>query len=184
MLNARAHLVLGGARSGKSQFAEQLACEYGEQGQQLIYLASAQAKDNEMHDRISLHKQRRKDANWQVIEEPIEVVVTLKKVASNSTCILFDCLSLWLSNLMFEKADIDPLYVKQKLQQLVDTISTLPGQLIMVTNMVGLGVIPMGECSRVYVDLAGWLEQNIAKQCQQVDLVVAGLPMNLKHDHL
>ena len=182
MLDARRHLVLGGARSGKSQFAENLALSYGKQGQQLIYLASAQAHDSEMQARILQHQQRRQDANWQVIEEPIEVVKQLKTLASQHSCILFDCLSLWLSNLMFKQAEIDQDDIKRHLQTLIDAISTLPGQLIMVTNMVGLGVIPMGECSRIYVDLAGWLEQNIAKQCQQVDLVVAGLAMNLKHE--
>jgi len=175
--NHHLHLVLGGARSGKSRFAEQSALDYVQQGKkQLIYLATAQAHDQEMAKRISRHQQNR-DHQWQLVEEPLLLADRLQQCARPDTCILLDCLTLWLSNLLLHE---DGRYMESEQEALLNVLPELPGRIIMVSNTVGMGVVPMGEISRQFVDQSGLLEQSIAALCKKVTLVVAGLPMVLK----
>ena len=160
-------LILGGARSGKSRMAEQLAVA---SGLAVTYIATSQALDGEMSTRIAEH-QRRRPAQWGLIEEP------LRREAAAGRCLLVDCLTLWLTNLLLCE---DQTRLARERDALLDCLDTLPGRVILVSNETGLGVVPMGELSRRYVDLAGWLHQEVAQRCQRVLFCIAGLPMALK----
>jgi adenosylcobinamide kinase/adenosylcobinamide-phosphate guanylyltransferase len=166
-------LILGGARSGKSRLAEKLASE---SGLGVIYIATSQPLDGEMNQRVELHRQRR-PVNWSLIEEPVELARVLKQSARPDSCLLVDCLTLWLTNLLMLE---DPQRLAQEREALLDCLAELPGEIIFVSNETGLGVVPLGELTRRYVDEAGWLHQALAERCQRVVLTVAGLPMTLK----
>ena len=166
-------LILGGARSGKSRLAEKLAAD---SGLAVTYIATSQALDGEMSSRIRLHRERR-PAEWALIEEPIELARVLRESANAERCLLVDCLTLWLTNLLILE-DEARLIVER--EALLDCLSGLPGRIILVSNETGLGVVPMGELTRRYVDEAGRLHQAIAERCQRVVFTVAGLPMLLK----
>ncbi|MEQ7919263.1 bifunctional adenosylcobinamide kinase/adenosylcobinamide-phosphate guanylyltransferase [Xanthomonas sp. WHRI 1810A] len=166
-------LILGGARSGKSRLAERLA---NDTGLDVIYIATSQPLDGEMNQRVALHRQRR-PLHWGLIEEPLELARVLKDNAHDGRCLLVDCLTLWLTNLLMLD---DPQHLSQARDALLDSLATLPGEIIFVSNETGMGVVPLGELTRRYVDEAGWLHQALAEQCQRVVLTVAGLPMTLK----
>ncbi|MBF6028766.1 bifunctional adenosylcobinamide kinase/adenosylcobinamide-phosphate guanylyltransferase [Pseudomonas sp. P115] len=166
-------LILGGARSGKSRLAEKLASD---SALPVIYIATSQPLDGEMNARVVLHRQRRPD-HWGLIEEPLELARVLRENAAAGRCLLVDCLTLWLTNLLMLE-DANRLAVER--DHLLDTLATLPGEIIFVSNETGLGVVPLGELTRRYVDEAGWLHQALAERCQRVVLTVAGLPLTLK----
>jgi adenosylcobinamide kinase/adenosylcobinamide-phosphate guanylyltransferase len=151
-------LILGGVRSGKSALAQQRALA---SGLHLTFIATATAEDEAMAARIQRHRLERTDA-WTLIEEPI---------------VLVDCLTLWLSNLLGAASESAFQYERQALLEL---LPQLPGHIILVSNEVNMGVVPMGELSRRFCDEAGWLHQALAQQCQRVTLSVAGLPLVLK----
>lgn len=163
-------LILGGARSGKSALAEQRALA---SGLQPLYVATATAGDSEMAARIHHHQQRRSSA-WTLAEAPLELAHTLQRQQGRQRCIVVDCLTLWLSNCLHENC-----WEAQK-SALLATLPALSGHIILVSNETGLGVVPMGELSRQFVDEAGFLHQQLAALCQQVTLVVAGQPLALK----
>ena len=166
-------LILGGARSGKSRLAENLAAD---SGLAVTYIATSQALDGEMSSRIRQHRERR-PADWALVEEPIELAWVLRESAHAERCLLVDCLTLWLTNLLMLEDDARLLAEREAL---LDGLSELPGRIIPVSNESGLGVVPIGELTRRYVDEAGWLHQAIAERCQRVVFTVAGLPMLLK----
>ncbi|QXH37016.1 bifunctional adenosylcobinamide kinase/adenosylcobinamide-phosphate guanylyltransferase [Pseudomonas muyukensis] len=166
-------LILGGARSGKSRLAEQLASD---SGLPVTYIATSQPLDGEMNDRVRQHRERR-PAHWRLIEEPLALAAVLRGEAAEGRCLLVDCLTLWLTNLLMLE---NPGRLEQECEALLDGLATLPGTLILVSNETGLGVVPMGELTRRYVDLAGTLHQGVAARCQRVVLTVAGLPLMLK----
>ncbi|MBH3455669.1 bifunctional adenosylcobinamide kinase/adenosylcobinamide-phosphate guanylyltransferase [Pseudomonas monteilii] len=166
-------LILGGARSGKSRLAEQLASA---SGLPVTYIATSQPLDGEMNERVLLHRQRRPD-DWGLIEEPLALAAVLRAEAAEGRCLLVDCLTLWLTNLLMLE---DDQRVAEERDALLVCLEQLPGTLILVSNETGLGVVPMGELTRRYVDLAGWLHQAVAERCQRVVLTVAGLPLMLK----
>jgi adenosylcobinamide kinase/adenosylcobinamide-phosphate guanylyltransferase len=170
-------LILGGARSGKSRLAEQQALA---SGLEVIYVATSQALDCEMSARIAHHQERRPPA-WGLIEEPLELARVLRENAAPGRCLLVDCLTLWLTNLLLLD---EPTRLAEERQQLLDGLAELPGRIILVSNETGMGVVPLGELTRRYVDEAGWLHQALAAQCQRVIFTVAGLPMVLKGDSL
>lgn len=170
-------LILGGARSGKSRLAERLA---GESGLAVTYIATSQALDGEMDARIRQHRARR-PAHWGLLEEPLELARVLRENAAQGCCLLVDCLTLWLSNLLMLD---DPARLDAEREALLECLADLPGRIILVSNETGLGVVPLGELSRRYVDAAGWLHQALAAQCQRVVFNVAGLPMVLKGEAL
>lgn len=163
-------LILGGARSGKSGYAEQLAKH---SGLAVTYVATAQAFDDEMSRRIKKHQLDRPD-HWHSIEEPTQLPLALKK-HGNDGVILVDCLTLWLMNLLHEELD-----VHQYVNDLLEVLAQIKGQVILVSNEISMGVVPMGEMSRLYVDELGRMHQKIAKQANNVTLMVAGLPMTVK----
>jgi len=166
-------LILGGARSGKSAYAQQCA---GDSGMQVIYIATATAHDDEMAERIRQHQQQR-PAHWQVIEEPIDLLTVLQTYAAADTCILIDCLTLWLSNLLGQDNQAE---CEQQLNGLIQLIPELSGRIIFVSNETGLGVIPMGELTRRFVDEAGRLHQQLASLCDHVTFMLAGIPQQIK----
>ena len=172
-------LILGGARSGKSALAEQLA---GDSGKRVIYLATSNPVENdaEMTARIAHHRLRRPD-HWQLVEEPLKLAETLQAIARDDLCILVDCLTLWLSNCLFDQQS--ECWSQQR-QQLLDCLPDLPGEIIIVSNEVGMGIVPMGEINRRFVDESGFLHQAVAKLCDRVIFTVAGLPIVMKGDDL
>ncbi|HIF9381679.1 TPA: bifunctional adenosylcobinamide kinase/adenosylcobinamide-phosphate guanylyltransferase [Photobacterium damselae] len=174
---AHVELVLGGARSGKSSLAEKLAFDGGKE---VIYIATATAGDDEMAQRIEHHKAQR-PAHWPVIEEPIEVAKVIAEYSAPNRCLLIDCLTLWLTNCLF--SGHEALWPQQK-QAMIKALNEAQGEVILVSNEVGLGVVPMGEVSRQFVDQSGWLHQDIAKIADRVVFVIAGLPQVLKGETL
>lgn len=166
------HLILGGARSGKSRYAEQLAQA---SLQPVSSIVTAQAEDDEMAQRIA-HHQANRPAHWQVIEAPLQLAAALQTHARDGHCIIVDCLTLWLSNLLCQT----PEQLQHERDALLTLLPALPGTVLLVSNEVGMGIIPMGELTRRFVDEAGWLNQAVAGVCERVTLVAAGLPLVLK----
>ncbi len=165
-------LILGGARSGKSRLAEQRAQA---SDQKVVYIATAQAMDTEMEARIQQHREARPE-HWKVVEEPLQLADVLVREAADDVCLLVDCLTLWMTNLLLSGDD----KLKHEVEALYSVLDILPGSLIMVSNEVGWGIVPMGELSRQFQDQTGWLHQRLAQLCDQVTLTVAGLPMEIK----
>ena len=166
----RITLVLGGARSGKSAYAERLAFAGGA----AHYLATAQAFDGEMTERIALHRARR-GVGWRTTEEPLDLIGALGRLAGPETPVLVDCLTLWTSNLMFAERDLEA-----EGDALAARLATLPGAVIFVANEVGLGIVPDNALARRFRDAAGRLNQKIAAAADHVVFVAAGLPLVLK----
>jgi adenosylcobinamide kinase/adenosylcobinamide-phosphate guanylyltransferase len=181
-------LILGGARSGKSAHAEQLALA---SGKELIYIATAQAHDAEMASRIGQHRQRRDDnagARWITVEEPLALGAALTQWCAPQRLVLVDCLTVWLSNLLFSEArdypavgQIDPpaCFVEQR-ALFLQALAQAAGDVVLVSNEVGMGIVPQGAVSRWFVDEAGRLNQASAAVCERALFIVAGLPMVLK----
>jgi adenosylcobinamide kinase / adenosylcobinamide-phosphate guanylyltransferase len=166
-------LVTGGARSGKSKYAEQRS---GELGSRRLYVATAEAKDEEMAQRIAEHKKRRGD-NWVTIEEPMTLSSALLAERGRTDCALVDCLTIWLSNLLLHR---DANFAEDRVEELVETLPHLDFHLVLVTNEVGLGIVPDNPLARQFRDLAGWANQQIATVANGVILMVAGVPMVVK----
>jgi adenosylcobinamide kinase / adenosylcobinamide-phosphate guanylyltransferase len=164
-------LILGGARSGKSRHAERLVLA---SGLAPVYVATAQALDAEMTARIADHRARR-GAGWRTIEEPVDMAGVLLRECRPDRAVLVDCLTLWLTNLMMAQRPVQVDSVR-----LLELLPSLPGTLVLVSNEVGLGVIPTDATARAFIDHAGWLHQRIAEQADVVVLMVAGLPLQLK----
>ncbi|QUJ70200.1 bifunctional adenosylcobinamide kinase/adenosylcobinamide-phosphate guanylyltransferase (plasmid) [Photobacterium sp. GJ3] len=172
-------LILGGARSGKSSYAEKLAHGLSTPAHTLHYVATATAFDEEMQARI-LHHQQQRGTVWVEHECPLELAALLKSFRADDI-VLIECLTLWLNNLIFELGTTcshDQLTAR--IAELAATASQCPAQLIFVSNEVGLGVVPMGEVSRTFVDHAGRMNQKIAAIANEVTLIAAGLPLQLK----
>ena len=166
-------LILGGARSGKSRLAEQTAID---RQLAVTYVATAQALDFEMQSRIT-HHQNQRPAHWSLIEEPLFLAKTLQRIDRPNQIILVDCLTLWLTNLlMLEDQNVQQFECKQ----LLKVLPTLQSEIILVSNETGLGVVPLGEISRRFVDEAGRLHQALGQIADKVVFCVAGFPMILK----
>lgn len=166
-------LILGGARSGKSRHAEQLAMAMQ---QPVLYIATATAFDEEMTTRI-LHHQQQRAAHWRVRECPLDLIHVLAEEAQHSQTILIDCLTLWLNNQLFHFPNQD---FSTLMASLIHAVEGARANIIFVANEVGLGVIPLGETTRKFVDEAGRLNQRIAQRADRVIFVAAGLPLILK----
>ncbi len=143
-------------------------------GLEPVYVATAEAKDDEMAGRIAAHRARR-DPSWRVVEEPLDLPTVLAREAAVGRAILVDCLTLWLTNLMVHERTIDG-----EMARLTERIDHLPGSLVLVSNEVGQGIIPSNAMARAFVDHAGVLHQTLAARADAVTLVVAGLPQHLK----
>ncbi|KOO13097.1 adenosylcobinamide kinase [Vibrio xuii] len=172
------HLVLGGARSGKSRYAEHCVSELAHQSNK-HYIATATAFDEEMRARIAHHQQSRGDS-WIEHECPTQLATLLTRFGS-ADVVLVDCLTLWLNNVIYnDGVTLNETEIQQRVTELVEVLNNTSAQVLLVSNEVGLGVVPMGEVSRLFVDNAGWMNQAIAKVADQVTFVAAGLPMILK----
>ena len=165
-------LILGGARCGKSRLAERRATD---SALPVTYIATGSAGDAEMAARIA-HHQAQRPPHWGLIEEPLELAAVLQQNAAAGRCLLVDCLTLWLSNLLHA----GEASLQQQVPRLLEILPALPGRILLVSNEVGMGIVPAGELSRRFVDEAGRLHQHLAGQCDRVTLVVAGLPYPLK----
>ena len=169
-------LILGGVRSGKSALAQRRAHK---SGLQLVYIATATAGDEAMAARIQRHRLERQD-EWRLVEEPVALAEVLRQNAAPDRCLVVDCLTLWLSNLLGSASPNADQEFHYQRQMLLELLPELPGHTILVSNEVNMGVVPLGELSRRFCDEAGLLHQALAERCQRVTLTVAGLPLTLK----
>lgn len=168
-------LILGGAKSGKSSLALELA---NQAGGRRVFIATAQAGDGEMKDRIRRHQAER-GPEWSTVEEPLDLQAALQGSDAADAVMVVDCLTLWLSNLL-TVANMPAEDVIERGRGLAVLLPTLQGRVILVANEVGLGIVPDNALARLYRDLAGGLNQELAQVCGQVILVAAGLPLILK----
>jgi adenosylcobinamide kinase/adenosylcobinamide-phosphate guanylyltransferase len=166
-------LILGGVRSGKSRLAERLAVE---SGSPVTYLATAQPGSREMAARIEAHRARRPD-NWTVIEVPLYLTEALNRRRQDNGCLIIECMTMWITNLLGHP---DGSLLEREYRSFLDTLPGLSGEVLIVSNETNMGVIPLGELSRRYCDVAGALHQELASLCDRVILTVAGLPHVLK----
>ena len=167
-------LITGGCRSGKSRFALDYANQHFSKK---LYLATCEALDEEMAQRIAHHKKMR-SPDWQTIEEPIKVVDKIKQNGVETDVILLDCITLWLSNLLMRQKD-DSEIVKE-ISTLIDTMQEKQTSLIVVSNEVGLGIVPADPLSRRFRDLSGMANQRMAEAADTVIFMVSGIPTFLK----
>ena len=165
-------LVLGGARSGKTAFAEQLAIRSGSRP---AYLATAEALDGEMRDRVESHKSGRAE-RFTTIEEPLALTDALLKASANHDVILVDCLTLWITNMLVANEDV----AKAVSELGAALVQMKAAKVILVSNEVGMGIVPDNAMARTFRDLTGAAHQRLAEICDDVYFVVAGLPMTLK----
>ena len=163
-------LILGGARSGKSALAQRLAAVTD---RDVTYVATATADDDEMAARIAQHQFDR-PSHWSLIEEPVALATVLAQLSGTNQIVLIDCLTLWLSNVLGSNGDISIV------NDFVNAVEQFNGHLIMVSNEVGQGIVPMGELSRQFVDETGRLHQLLASCCDRVVMTVAGIPVIIK----
>ena len=170
-------LVLGGVKSGKSRYAEGLAMQ---SQNPVTVIATAQALDEEMRQRIARHKANRPN-DWSVLEVPLqlsEALQSLTEQTKTEQCVIVDCLTLWLTQLISTDASIATL--QQERLNLVEAVDTFKGEIILVSNETNMGITPLGELSRQFCDEAGLLHQALAQVCDNVTLVIAGIPQQLK----
>ncbi len=170
-------LVLGGARSGKSDYAESVAKA---SDLEVVYIATARSNDVEMVNRIDRHR-RKRPAQWITVEQPVYVAESLLTYASANRFLLVDCLTLWLSNVLFDSngSVSEDVYLQQS-KALLEVLPSLAGHCLVVSNEVGMGIVPDNPSARLFRDKAGLLHQSLAKVCHRVVWVAAGLPQVLK----
>jgi adenosylcobinamide kinase/adenosylcobinamide-phosphate guanylyltransferase len=171
MSGARTTLVLGGARSGKSAHAQALA---EAAGGELVFIATAEAYDDEMRERIARHRADR-DTRWRTVEAPRDLVGAIEREDGVGRTILVDCLTLWLSNLLLADEDLDAAGVALR-----EAVAGVRGRIIFVSNEVGFGIVPENALARAFRDAQGRLNQRVAAACEAVDLVVAGIRIAVK----
>ncbi|MDG2284407.1 MAG: bifunctional adenosylcobinamide kinase/adenosylcobinamide-phosphate guanylyltransferase [Alphaproteobacteria bacterium] len=165
-------LILGGARSGKSRHGEEMALT---SGLDPVYIATARAWDDEMLERIAAHQARRVGQGWLDVEAPLDLVTAINDKAAEGRVLLIDCLTLWLTNLMMAELKID-----MAATDLHASLRAAPGRVILISNEVGFGIVPENAMARQFRDHAGRLHQDIARDADQVLLMVAGLPVVVK----
>ena len=171
LISARSVLVLGGARSGKSAYAQTLA---ESAAPKRLYLATAEAGDAEMAARTARHRAER-GAGWTTLEEPLALAEALKREARPGRVVLVDCLTLWLSNVMFANCDVEG-----EIARLAKAVLALEGPAIVVSNEVGLGIVPETKLGRDFRDMQGMINREIAQVCDAVVFLAAGLPTLIK----
>lgn len=170
-------LVTGGARSGKSFFAERYAKKYGKN---ISYIATAEIYDEEMNERIVLHKERR-PKEWKTYEYPKKAYLAIEEAGKNSDMILFDCLTIYLSNLILSvENNIDEKIINDEINLLINAAKNISATTVFVTNEVGAGIVPENKLSRIFRDFAGKMNQTFAQNADEVYLTVSGIAVNLK----
>lgn len=176
-MSASTSLILGGARSGKSAYAEKIAAD---SGLAVTYIATAQVYDEEFGQRVRHHKNRR-PAHWKTVEVPHRLADTLLCEASVERCVIVDCLTLWLAQCICpECAPPEGVDWASERVELLRILPALPGKIVLVGNEVGMGIVPLGAINRQFQDEAGRLNQAVAEICDEVVFVAAGLPLKLK----
>ena len=168
-------MVLGGAKSGKSRYALDLCNLLGENR---IFIATAQALDDEMCQRIERHKAERGNS-WKTVEESLNIVEVIQNYDNECSVILLDCITLWISNLLMKYQE-DDRCIKDEVEKLVGCLKKISGRVVLVSNDVGMGIVPDNPLSRRYRDLLGLTNQRIAWASDMVVMLVAGLPLILK----
>ena len=168
---AQTSFILGGARSGKSRRGLALAEQIGARR---VYVATAEALDDEMADRIAQHKAER-GQGWATIEAPLDLIPALEQAANDGDVCLVDCLTLWLSNLMHHERDVEA-----ETARLCEYLPRSPRPIVLISNEVGLGLVPETPLGRSFRDAQGRLNQAVAAACEHVEFVAAGLPISLK----
>jgi adenosylcobinamide kinase / adenosylcobinamide-phosphate guanylyltransferase len=171
---SRVILILGGVRSGKSRYAQQLAAA----GERVAFVATAEGRDEEMAQRIARHREDR-PSTWTTIEAPIEISDALLSCDGKFDTILVDCLTLWASNLM-EREQQDSARIAQHIDRLASTLPQIASAVILVSNEVGSGIVPDNEMGRAYRDVLGSINQQVAAVADEVLLLVAGCPLVVK----
>lgn len=177
-----AHLISGGVRSGKTAYAEKLALEMR---LPTLYVATARVLDSEMRRRIDRHR-RERPKHWRSVECDIQLGAALVNEARAGTCVIIDCLTLWLANLLSDENDHDGPSAKQltrlaaERDQLLGAIRSVPAEVLIVTNELGSGVTPIGRFTRIFVDEHGITNQRVAELCERLTLVVCGQPLRIK----
>lgn len=175
-------LVIGGARSGKSCYARDLAAALSKgQGGRVAFIATARAGDEEMQERIARHRQGR-PATWQTFEEPLDVPTLVGELGNDWPVILVDCLTLWLSNLLLDEAGEEDILCE--VEKFASLAKEVPAQVIVVSNEVGMGVVPLTRLGRAFRDLAGQANQLLAEEADEVVALWAGIPLRLKGEGL
>ncbi len=176
---ARIILITGGCRSGKSGYAQELAESLP--GRR-VYVATCPVQDDEMRRRVEAHRRLRANKDWETIEQPLGIIQTLRE--TDHDVLLIDCLTLWVSNLMYQNEqdgkEVSESDVEQHAMDLIDACRSRPGTVVMVTNEVGMGIVPDNALARRYRDLIGRLNQTIASAADDVTFVACGLPIHLK----
>ncbi|GAW91530.1 bifunctional adenosylcobinamide kinase/adenosylcobinamide-phosphate guanylyltransferase [Calderihabitans maritimus] len=185
MVRGKLIFVTGGARSGKSSYAERMAAELGEK---VVYLATAQARDEEMKRRIATHKARR-PAHWVTIEEPLAVAEVIRQQGPRTEVILLDCLTVLVSNLLLqeenkyqteETAEENEVRILNTIDDMITAARESPCHVIVVSNEVGMGVVPPYPMGRLYRDLIGKANQMVAEAADEVFFLVSGIPLKIK----
>ncbi len=176
----RHRLILGGARSGKSTYAEKCVNDIAlNLSLEKMYVATATSSDREMANRIEMH-QRRRDGQWELLETPLDLSQSIQAIDKHYV-VLIDCLTLWLNNVIFDLGDqATDDQVHGKVSELLNAIRSARCHLVIVSNEVGMGIVPLGKVTRLFVDHAGWMNQKVATLCDDVTFVAAGLPLSLK----
>ena len=175
-MNKELILILGGARSGKSSFAQQLAAKANGN---VIFLATSQAGDDEMAERISRHKASR-PASWRTIEEPLDLVGLLQIEATSADVVLIDCLTLWVSNILIRDGDSAEEEVLKQIGGILDNYRQGNTSYIMVSGEVGMGLVPANPMGRAFRDILGRLNQELARKADKVFMLIAGIPVDIK----
>lgn len=171
------HFILGGARSGKSAYAEQLASA---SKLPVTYIATAQIYDDEFAKRVA-HHQARRPTDWQIVETPFNLAATLAAHAKENTCVIVDCLTLWLAQCICPDCETpENVSWQQERTALLNVFPTLKGTVLLVSNEVGMGIVPLGEINRQFQDEQGRINQAVAKLADEVSFIAAGLPIKLK----
>lgn len=171
------HLILGGARSGKSAYAEKLATAGG---LPVTYIATAQVYDKEFGQRVEHHKNRR-PSHWHTVEQSFHLGQALQQHAAAGKCVIVDCLTLWLAQCICPDCERpENLNWDDERSGLLNALSQLPGMILLVSNEVGMGIVPLGEINRQFQDEQGRLNQAVAQIANQVTFIAAGLPLKLK----
>ena len=174
-MRAKSTLVIGGCRSGKSSHALSLANQAGREDK--IFVATCVPQDNEMHQRVESHrKERGKD--WRTIEAPLEIHAVIRENSPQAQVILIDCLTLWTSNLLMKNEDQE--YIREQANLLTAGIQKSSCPVILVSNEVGLGIVPDNRLARLFRDCAGMVNQIMAQTCERVVMTVAGIPVTIK----
>lgn len=181
---ARRELVLGGQKSGKSRRAEQLAQQWlgAAAANRAVLIATGSAGDAEMERRIARHRSDRalRCPGLTTVEEPLQLAQAVRLLSTPQTLVLVDCLTLWLSNGLFPLDGVPVQDMAAWHQDLLSALDSAPGPVVLVSNEIGFGVIPMGPAVRAFVDTLGSLHQQLAARCERVTLMVAGLPVFVK----